>query len=122
MEEANRSITHRISNLLESGGASLHIPGLDDEIVDVPFRQGQGQQRGKPAGSNTARNRQTDRENITIELSGTQQSHGGHSHRLAAASLDHHPERLSNAEIKRNVSSSKVANTESWVEDDFSQN
>lgn len=37
--------------------------------------------------------------------------------------MDQQPERLSTAEIKRNVSStSKVANTESWVEDDFSQN
>ena len=122
MEEANRSITHRLSNLLESGGASLHIPGLDDEIVDVPFqRQGQGQQRGKPAGANTARLRSTDRANITIDFTGTQQSHGGQSQRVAA-SLDYQPEtRQSNVEIKRNVTS-KIANTESWVEDDFSHN
>ena len=43
--------------------------------------------------------------------------------RLAHGSLEQHPERLSTAKIKRNVtSSSKVANTESWVEDDFEHN
>ena len=45
--------------------------------------------------------------------------------RLGSASLDQNVERLSTAEIKRNVtaSTSKVAHTtESWVEDDFSHN
>ena len=39
MQDANRSLTQRISNLLETGGAIMHIPGLDDDIVDIPVKQ-----------------------------------------------------------------------------------
>lgn len=37
IEDANRTLTARLSTLLE-GSANMHIPGLDDDIMNMPFK------------------------------------------------------------------------------------